>query len=145
MATTPAPASQHLQPTHISVTFKILMPDQLRKISFTLTQDSESGKESWNITFQLFQRTSSTVDFPSDASIELDVEIDEGDEDATAQANAQASATAKHGLDPDQRAQSLAAGDVAQAAKDPDSGITDDDAKDAATGIVTSRNPSSPS
>ena len=35
MATTPVPASNHLQPTHISVTFKILMPDQLRKISFT--------------------------------------------------------------------------------------------------------------
>jgi hypothetical protein len=141
MATTPAPASHHLQPTHISVTFKILMPDQLRRISFKLTKDSESGKESWKILFQLFQRPSSTVDFPSDASIELDVELDEADEDATAQA----SATAKHGLDPDQRAQSLAAGDVAQAAKDPDSGITDEDAKDAATGIVTSRNPSSPS
>src|SRR5271156_6598041 len=115
MSTTPVPALDHLQPTHISVTFKILMPDQLRKISFTLTKDSESGKESWNITFQLFQRTSSTVDFPSDASIELDVVIDEGDEDA----NAQASATAKHGLDADQRAQALGAGDTAQAAKDP--------------------------
>jgi hypothetical protein len=138
-------APHHLQPTHISVTFKILMPDQLRKISFTLTKDSESDKESWSITFQLFQRTSSTVDFPSDASIELDVVIDEGDEDATAQANAQASATAKHGLDSDQRAQALTAGDVAQASKDPTSGITEDDANDAATGIVTSRNLASPS
>ena len=140
MATKAAPAPHHLQPTRISVTFKILMPDQLRKISFTLTKDSESGTEDWNITFQLFQRTSTNVDFPSNASIELDVVIDESDN----QANAQASATAKHGLDADQRAQTLSAADTAQAAKDPTSGITDDDAKDAASDIVSSRNPNSP-
>lgn len=137
MATT---AIDHLQPTHISVTFKILMPDELRKIGFSLVKDSSSGTENWNITFQLFQRASTNVDFPADAAIELDVVIDETDTDA----QGQATATAKHGLDADQRAQALTAADTSQAAQDPSSGITQDDAKDDTRAIVSSRNPKSP-
>jgi hypothetical protein len=135
-----ATAVRHLQPTHISVTFKILMPDELRKISFSLVRDSGSGTENWNITFQLFQRASTNADFPADAAIELDVVIDETDTEA----HGQATATAKHGLDADQRAQALTAADTSQAAQDPTSGITQDDAKDDTKAIVTSRSPNSP-
>jgi len=133
-------SGKHLQPTHISVVFKIVMPDKLRKISFSLQRDTDSDSDSWAITFQLFQRETIDADFPTDADIELEAKLDKEDQDA----NDQAAATAKHGLDSAQRAQALAAGDISQAANDPGSGITADDAKEAAVAVVTSRKPGSP-
>jgi len=138
LSTTPVPAPGHLQPTHVSVTFKIVTPDQLRKIIFTLTRESDSQTDSWSITFELDERKNTTDDFAM--VIQLNVDVDHNDKDA----NDQAAATAKHGLDADQQAQALVAGDTAKAAADPTSGVTQGDADEDALGVVTTRNPSSP-
>jgi hypothetical protein len=126
-----APVS--LLPTHISVTFKIVTPDQMRRIIFTLSKVSEDETESWAVMFELDERADTDSDFQ--LVVQLQVDLDET-------ASAQSAATAKHGLDANQRAQALTAGDTAKDAKIGDATL--DDAKEDATGIVTSRDASSP-
>jgi hypothetical protein len=126
-----APVS--LLPTHISVTFKIVTPDQMRRIIFALSKVSEDQTESWAVMFELDERADTNSDFQM--VIQLQVDLDET-------ANAQSAATAKHGLDTNQRAQALTAGDTAKDAKTGDATL--DDAKEDATGIITSRDASSP-
>ncbi len=134
----PMAAADHLQPTHISVTFKIVTPDQLRKIIFTLTKMSDAKNDSWSVMFELDERAEATKDF--NLVIQLQVDVDHNDPDA----DAQAAATAKHGMDADQREQTLVAGDTAKDAKTGNGGVTVDDAKQDAVAVVTSRNPNSP-
>lgn len=138
MSPTPVPASGHLQPTHVSVTFKIVTPDQLRKITFTLTRKSDSQTDSWSIAFELDERAKTTDEFAM--LIQLDVDVDHND----VATNAQAVSTAKHGLDADQQAQALVAGDTAKAAADPTSGVTEEDADEDALGVVSARSAESP-
>jgi len=135
MSTSPktAPAQQPLQPTHISVTFKIVTPDQLRKIIFTLIRMSDAQTDSWSVMFELDERAEATKDFQM--VIQLQVDVDHNDD-------ANAAATAKHGMDADQRAQTLVAGDTAKDAKTGDATV--EDAKADAAGIVSARNPNSP-
>jgi hypothetical protein len=123
----------HLLPTHISVTFKIVTPDQMRRIIFTLNKVTEDETDSWTVMFELDERADTESDFQ--LVIQLQVELDET-------TNEQSAATAKHGLDGDQRAQALTAGDTAKDAKNGDATV--DDAKEDAAGIVTSRDPDSP-
>jgi hypothetical protein len=129
----PAVAADHMQPTHISVTFKIVTPDQLRKIIFTLSRMSDAQNDSWSVMFELDERADANKDFQM--VIQLQVDVDHNDD-------ANAAATAKHGLDGDQRVQALNAGDTAKDAKTGDA--TPEEAKADAAGIVTARNPNSP-
>jgi hypothetical protein len=122
----PAPI---VRPTHISVTFKIVTPDQLRKITFTLSRVEDATHDSWSIMFELDERTDTTKDFQ--LVIQLQVDVDHNDD-------ANADATAKNGLDSDQHAQALVAADVAKAAKKGD-GPTIDDANDEAANIISVR------
>ena len=129
MAAAPGP----LTPTHISVTFKIITPDSLRRIIFTLSRMSDSQTDSWMVMFEFDERTDPSQDFQM--VVQLIVDIDHND--ATA-----AAATAKHGMDSDQHAQALVAGDTA---KDVGTGeATMIDAQADAAGIVSARNPNSP-
>jgi hypothetical protein len=122
-----------VKPTHISVTFKIVTPDQLRKIAFTLSRLSDSQNDSWSVMFELDERADTTKDFQ--LVIQLQVDVDHNDD-------AKAAATAKNGLDSDQHAQALVAADTAKDAKKGDA--TMDDAKQDAAAIVSSRAASSP-
>ena len=124
--------------THISVTFKIVTADQLRKIIFTLTKVSDAKNDSWSVMFELDERADATKDF----NMVIQLQVDVGHNDPGA--NAQAAATAKHGMDADQREQALVAGDTAKDAKTGNGGVTVDDAKQDAVAVVTSRNPNSP-
>lgn len=135
MSTTPQPSSgqQLTQPTHISVTFKIVTPDQLRKIIFTLSRMSDAQNDSWSVMFELDERADATEDFQ--LVIQLQVDVDHDD-------NVNAAATAKHGMDSNQRAQALVAGDTAKDAKTGDATV--DDAKTDAAGVVSARDPNSP-
>jgi hypothetical protein len=54
-------------------------------------------------------------------------------------------ATFKNGLDSDQHAQALVAGQTAKDAKTGADGTTEDDAKADSAAVVSSRNPNSPS
>ena len=132
MATKPKTAP--LQPTHISVTFKIVTPDQLRKITFTLSRLSDAQNDSWSVMFELDERADATKAFQ--LVIQLQVDVDHND-------SAKAAATAKNGMDSDQHAQALVAGDTAKDAKKGDATL--DDAKQDAGGIVSARSDSSPS
>ena len=128
------PATAHIQPTHVSVSFTIVTPDQLRKIIFKLTKSSDATNDSWSVTFELDERADSSK--PFELVIQLEVDVDHND-------NAKAAATAKHGMDSDQHAQVLVAGDTA---KDAKTGAADpQDAKDDAKAVVSARNPNSPS
>jgi hypothetical protein len=134
MATQAPGTSGHIQPTHISVTFTIITPDQLRKIIFKLTKSNDPTNESWSVSFELDERADATKDF--NLVIQLEVDVDHND-------NTKAAATMKNGLDSDQHAQALAAGDTA---KDASTGAaTQQDAKDDSKAIVSARNPNSPS
>jgi hypothetical protein len=135
---TPAPAVPgHIQPTHISVTFTIVTPDQLRKIIFKLTKSMDTADDSWSVSFELDERTDATKDF--NMVIQLEVDVDHND-------TVKASATMKNGLDTDQHAQALAAGDTAKtAAAAPADPQAQQDAKDDSKAVVTARNPASPS
>jgi hypothetical protein len=122
-----------IQPSHISVTFTIVTPDQLRKIVFTLTKMSSNNTDSWSVMFELDERTDSSKDFQ--LVVQLKVDVDKGDA-------AKAAATAKHGLDSDQHAQALVAADTAKDAKTGDATV--DDAKEDAAAVVSARNDASP-
>jgi len=123
-----------LQPTHISVTFKIVTPDQLRKITFTLSRLIDSTQDSWSVMFELDERADTTKDFQ--LVIQLQVDVDHND-------NANAAATAKNGMDSDQHAQAIVAADTAKDAKKGDASLAD--AQSDAAAVVSARNPSSPS
>jgi hypothetical protein len=123
-----------VKPTHISVSFKIVTPDQLRKITFTLSRLSDSQNDSWSIMFELDERADATKDFQ--LVIQLQVDVDHNND-------TKAAATAKHGLDSDQHAQALVAADTAKDAKKGDA--TQDEAKQDAAGIVSARATDSPS
>lgn len=139
MPAKPQAAADHLQPTHISVTFKIVTPNQLRKIIFTLSKMSDDQQDSWSVMFELDERADTNHDFAM--VIQLQVDVDHDDPDA----QNKAAATAKHGLDADQRTQALAAANTAKDAKTGNHGVTLDDAKEDAAGVVTARNDNSPS
>jgi len=122
-----------LQPTHISVTFKIVTPDQLRKIIFTLTRMSDSASDSWTVMFELGERADPANDFQM--VIQLQVDVDHKDE-------AKAAATATHGLDADQHTKALLAADIAKEVKTGDAKIAE--AREQVIAIVAARNASSP-
>ena len=123
-----------MQPTHISVTFKIVTPDQLRKIIFTLSRMSDSANDSWSVMFELDERADPSKEFQM--VIQLQVDVDHNDD-------AKAAATATHGLDSDQHAQTLVAADTAKDAKTGDATIAE--AREDAIAIVAARSASSPS
>lgn len=134
MATPSTLTPGHTTPTHIAVTFTIVTPDQLRKIIFRLNKSSDSQDESWSVFFELDERADTTAAF--NLVIQLEVDVDHND-------HAKAAATMKNGLDTDQHAQALVAGDTA---KDVATGAaTQEDAKDDAKSVVSARNPGSPS
>ena len=125
----PAGKVAPVQPTHLSVTFKIVTPDQMRKIVFQLTRRKSSAGESWAVMFELNERTDTTQEFQ--LVIQLLVAIDKGE-------NAKAAATAADGLDSDQHAQALIAGDVSKAAKAGEASIAD--AETEAVNVISARN-----
>jgi hypothetical protein len=134
---TSAPSPGNITPTHISVTFTIVTPDQLRRIIFKLVKSQDSVDSSWGVSFELDERMDADKDFK--LVIKLDVKVDYND-------SAKASATMKNGLDSDQHAQVLAAGDTARAASDaPADPQAAQDARDDAKAVVSARNPASPS
>lgn len=122
-----------VRPTHISVTFKIVTPDQKRRINFTLSRLSDSQNDSWSVMFELDERADTTQDFQ--LVIQFQVDVDHND-------NAKAAATAKNGMDSDQHAQTLVAGDTAKDAKNGDATL--DDAKQDAAGVISARSDDSP-
>lgn len=126
-------AAAVVKPTHISVTFKIVTPDQKRRISFTLSRMSDSQNDSWSVMFELDERADTTQDFQ--LVIQLQVDVDHND-------NAKAAATAKNGMDSDQHAQVLVAADTAKDVKKGDATI--DDAKQDAAAVVSARSDGSP-
>src|SRR5258708_28078037 len=93
-------ALDHVKPTHISVTFKIVTPDQLRKITFTLSRLSDAQNDSWSVMFELDQRADATKDFQ--LVIQLQVDVDHHDD-------VKAADTAKNGLDSHHHAHALVA------------------------------------
>src|SRR6185312_8252510 len=105
MATPVQPAPAAIKPSHISVTFTIVTPDQLRKIIFKLDKSSDSVDESWSISFELDEREDPSKQFA--LVLQLQVNVDQTD-------HAKAAATLNNGLDTDQHAQALAAGDTAR-------------------------------
>src|SRR4051812_12862472 len=127
-------ATPHLSPSHISVSFMIVTPDQLRKIIFKLTKSNVApSAESWSVQFELHQRPSTTGTFAPVITLEVDVDL----VDST-----KAASTMKHGLDSDQHAQALQAGDTA---RDVTTGAAlPADAKADAKAVVSARNPASP-
>jgi hypothetical protein len=125
--------SAALRPTHISVTFKIVTPDQKRRIVFTLSRMSGAADDSWSVLFELDERADANHDFQM--VIQLQVDVDHNDDQ-------KAAATAKHGLDTDQHAQALQAADTAKDAKKGDATL--DDAKADAAGVVSARADNSP-
>ena len=122
-----------LKPTHISVTFKIVTPDQLRKIIFTLSRLSDAKNDSWSVMFELDERADTTKDFHLVIQLQVDVDHNE---------NAKAAATAQNGLDSDQHAQALVAADTAKDVKTGDA--TAADAKEDVAAIVSARSAGSP-
>src|SRR5437588_8487231 len=122
---TPKP-DNHLKPTHIHVSFTIVMPDQLRKIIFTLSKLSDSQNDSWSIMFELDERADANGKFQ--LVVQLQVDVDHNDD-------AKADATSKHGLDTDQQAQALAAADTAKDVQTGDA--TKDDLKEDAQAVVS--------
>ena len=131
--TSPAKPKDQLKPTHIAVTFKIVTPDQRRKIIFTLVRYSDKHDDSWIIMFELDERADATK--PFQMVIQLQVDVDHNDAP-------KAAATAQNGLDSDQHAQALVAGDTAKDVKTGDA--TKDDLAQDTKAIVSARNPASP-
>jgi hypothetical protein len=133
MTSEPTEAGNHLKPTHIHVTFTIVTPDQLRKIIFTLSKTTDANDDSWSIMFELDERADANGKFQ--LVIQLQVDVDHND-------SAKAAATAKNGMDPDQRAQALVAGDTAKDVKTGDASKEDLQADTKA--IVSVRDDNSP-
>jgi len=129
----PTKPNKPLKPTHIHVSFKIVTPDQLRQIIFTLSKMSDSANDSWSVMFELDERADPNGKFQ--LVIQLQVDVDHNDA-------AKADATSKHGLDTDQQAQALAAADTAKDVKTGDATL--DDAKEDAKSVVSARDPNSP-
>src|ERR1700730_11944478 len=125
--------SAALTPTHISVTFKIVTPNQLRKSTFTLSRLSDAQNDSWSVMFELDERTDTTKDFQ--LVVQLQVDVDHNNQ-------ARAAATAKNGMDSDQLAQAVVAADSAKDAKKGDATL--EDAEQDAAGFVSARSASSP-
>jgi hypothetical protein len=125
----------HTQPTHMFVRFVIVTPDRLRKIIFELQKTEDSQDNSWNITFELDERTDTSEDFNQE--VQLAVAVDHDDDD-------KAMSTFRNGLDSDQHAQALVAGQTAKDAKTGANGTTQDDAETDTAGVVSARNPNSP-
>jgi len=120
-------------PSHISVTFTIVTPDQLRQIIFNLKKSSDSADDSWSISFELDERKDPDKAFKLVAK--LDVAVDHND-------NAKALSTSKHGMDSDQHSAALNAADTVKAAKaDPD---LKEDAKEDTKAVIAARNSASP-
>jgi hypothetical protein len=94
---------------------------------------SDSQNDSWSVMFELDERADTTQDFQ--LVIQLQVDVDHNDD-------AKAAATAKNGMDSDQHAQVLVAGDTAKDAKKGDATV--DDAKQDAAGVISARSDSSP-
>jgi hypothetical protein len=134
--TTPQPPAKpkaQVQPTHISVTFTIVTPDQRRKIIFTLVKLSDAKNDSWSIMFELDERADAAKPFLM--VIQLQVDVDHNDAP-------KAAATAKNGMDSDQHAQALVAADTAKDVKTGNA--TKDDLNDATTAVVSARSDTSP-
>jgi hypothetical protein len=91
----------------IDVEFTLITPDKLRKIEFGLTKTVQGTDILWTITFELYERTSATATFPTDADISLSVKVDPALNDGAEKASS--------GLTPAQEAQ--ATGPAAVAAK----------------------------
>jgi hypothetical protein len=122
-----------ITPTHISVTFTIVTPDQLRKIVFNLTKSSDSLDDSWSISFELDERKEASK--PFNLVAKLDVAVDHND-------SPKALATSKHGMDSDQHAAALNAADTVKAAEaDPS---LKPDAEEDTKAVVSARNENSP-
>jgi hypothetical protein len=94
----------------IDVEFILVTPDQLRKIEFGLTKTIQGTDVLWTITFELFERTSTSGSFATDPDISLTVKIDPTLNDSANQAS--------KGLTPVQTAQ--ATGPAALAVKHSD-------------------------
>ena len=133
MSTKPAKPDKHLKPTHISVTFTIVTPDQKRKVIFTLVKLSDKNNDSWSVMFELDERADASK--PFQLVIQLQVDVDHNDAP-------KAAATAKHGLDGDQQSQALAAADTAKDVKTGDA--NKDDLQADTKAIVSSRSDASP-
>ena len=101
---------------------------------FTLVRLSDAQNDSWSIMFELDERADANQTFQ--LVIQLQVDVDHNDDQ-------KAAATAKNGLDSDQHAQALVAGDTAKDVKTGDA--TKDDAADDAKAIVSARSSASPS
>jgi hypothetical protein len=128
-----APALTAIAPSHISVTFTIVTPDQLRQIIFNLTKSSDSTDDSWSISFELDERKD--PDKPFKLVAKLNVAVDHND-------TAKAASTVKHGLDSDQHAAALNAADTVKAAKaDPE---LKPDAEEDTKAVIAARNATSP-
>jgi hypothetical protein len=122
-----------IAPSHISVTFTIVTPDQLRQIIFNLKKSKDANDDSWSIMFELDERKDSEKPFKLLAK--LDVAVDHND-------TAKALATSKFGLDSDQHAAALNAADTVKAAKsDP---ALKPDAEEDTKAVVSARSDSSP-
>jgi hypothetical protein len=121
-------AHSTVEPTHISVTFKIITPDQLRKITFTLSRLLDAGHDNWSVMFELDERADTSKDFQLVVQLQVDVDHDDSDK---------AAATANSKLDSDQHAQVLIASDVAKAAKKGQATI--DQAREEAAGVISAR------
>lgn len=128
-------APAHTKPTHVFVRFKLLTTDHLRQIIFTLEKDEDAENDGWNIVFELWERTDAAEDLMQ--IIQLAVAVDHNEDD-------KAMATFKNGLDTDQHAQALVAGQTAKDASTGANGTTEDDAKADSATVVSSRNPNSP-
>lgn len=128
-----APAMPAVVPSHISVTFTIVTPDQLRQIIFNLTRSSDSKDDSWSISFELDERKD--PEKPFNLVARLDVAVDHDD-------TAKAVSTFKHGMDSDQHAAALNAADTVKAAQtNPD---LKEDAEEDTKAVVAARNAASP-
>jgi len=123
-----------LRPTHISATFQIVTPDQLRKIILKLCRvTGAAAGDEWSVEFELDERPDQSR--PFDLIAQLRVTVDPED-------HQRAEATARHGLDQEQHAQVLAAADTA---RDALAGLADPaDARNGAKAVLKLRNPQSP-
>jgi hypothetical protein len=129
MAKTNAAATPAItKPTHISVTFKIVTPDQRRKIVFTLSRMSDADDDSWSVMFELDERADPSKEFM--LVIQLQVDVDHNDAK-------KAAATAKNGMDSNQHAQALVAADTAKDVKKGNATLAD--AKEDAAAIISAR------
>jgi len=120
--------------TPVSVSLEV-NPSALRKIIFELDKICNNNNTvEWKLHFDLQERSDPNGTFTS--LVKLDVDVNKDD-------HANAAATAEHGLDENQRAQAIVAGDTA---KDFSQNLaSEQDAKDDAGAVVSVRSPDSPS